>query len=351
MMPGEQASRRWNRRILLERRPNGLPQISDFAADCVVVPDVDEGEALVRVLWLSIDGFMVGRLRAEENYTSGVQPGDVMQALAVGEVIQSRRGDRSVGDIVCGQMGMQQWYLDRGNEALWSVDPSAGPLQSALGILGVAGWSAYFGLLDIGRPRPGETVAVSAATGGVGALAGQIARIMGCRTIAIVGTEEKARIALQAYGYDSAVVRRDARFESLLKAAAPDGIDVYFDNAGGDLYDAVLAHMRVHGRIVVCGRLASAHLADTSLDIGPRDHSRLLVRRLCKQGFLVTDFASQFSEATAQLAKWQREHGLHLLEDVLDGIDMAPLGLVRNVQGQNTGKQLIRLTGTGEPDA
>lgn len=335
--------RRANRRVIVARRPSGLPQTSDFSLDSIAVDAPAEGEVLVRTLWLSIDGFMVGRLRAEANYATGVGLGDVMQAMAVGEVITSSRSDRRVGEIVCGMMGMQEWFVDRGDVPLMSVDPAHGPIQLALGVLGISGWTAYFGLLDIGRALPGETVAVSAGVGAVGALVGQIAKIRGCRTVAIVGNSLKADLAIKEYAYDAAVVRGTADLAEQLTRAAPDGVDVFFDNAGGDLYDTVLDHMRVHGRIVVCGRIAAAHLTDTLQDVGPRDTSRVLVKRLTKSGFLVSDFAARFPEASAKLAEWRAQGRLRLNEDVLWGIDSAPAALVRLVNGENSGKQLVNL--------
>lgn len=333
--------------VRVARRPQGLVQESDFSLWRCPIAMPEAGEALIRVLWISIDGFMIGRLRAEDNYAAGVSPGEVMQALAVGEVVASNRPDRCVGEIFCGLMGMQEWYLDRGQVELEKIDPDTGPVQDALGILGFAGRSAYFGLLEVGRPAAGETVAVSAGTGGVGAIAGQIGNISNCRTVAIVGTEDKAIRAVRHYNYSAAVVRHGADFEARLREAAPDGIDVYFDNVGGDLYDEVLAQINVRGRIVICGRLASAHLADTAYDIGPRDASRILVRRLTKQGFLVTDYADRFPEAAAALAAWRNAGRLHLDEDVLDGIERAPEGLTRIVSGKNRGKQLVRLAHMG----
>lgn len=337
-----------NRRVLVARRPVGRPTAEDFALETVALPVLTAGEALIRILWLSIDGFMVGRLRAEENYTSGVAPGDVMQAMAVGEVIASNRSDRRVGDMVVGMMGMQQWFIDRDAVPLSPVDPARGPVQMALGLFGISGWSAYFGLLAVGRPVAGETVVVSAGTGAVGAIVGQIARLHGCRSVAIVGGAEKAALATDVYGYDAAVDRHDPALGARLAAAAPDGIHVYFDNVGGDLYDLVLEQMQPHGRIVVCGRLATAHLVDTALDIGPRDHGRLLVRRLVKTGFLVTDHAPRFAEATAQLMDWHARGQLRLSEDVLHGIENAPAALVRLLTGQNRGKQLVKLADRGD---
>jgi NADPH-dependent curcumin reductase CurA len=332
-----------NTRIVLKSRPNGLPAIADFAVETAAIPQPGPGEALVEVMWLSVDGFMIARLRVEENYTAGVAIGDVMQAYGIGRVTASNRIDRAIGDIVFGAFGMQQWALDQGSLVGRVLDPAMGPPQSALGILGISGWSAYFGLLDIGQPKAGETVVVSAGTGAVGALVGQIAKLHGCRTIALVGSEKKVRQAIDLYGYDAAIGRHDSDFDAQLKCAAPQGIDVYFDNVGGDLYDRLLPSMAIGGRIVVCGRLATAHLSDTSADVGPRDHNTILVKRLRKRGFLVSDFAARFGEASKTLADWQAKGHIRLAEDVLEGIEQGPAALLRLLSGGNMGKQLIRV--------
>lgn len=333
-----------NKRIVLTSRPVGLPDLDNFAVQEVAIPILQEGQALVEIMWLSIDGFMVGRLRAEENYTAGVAVGDVIQAYGVGRVTESARADRSVGDIVFGMFGLQQWAIDTVGTLNRVIDPADGPIQGSLGILGISGWSAYFGLLEIGQPKAGETVAVSAGTGAVGALVGQIAKIQGCKTLAIVGSDHKARQAIDVYGYSDAIVRHGDDFPSRLQCAAPDGIDVYFDNVGGHLYDQLLSVMNTNGRIVVCGRLASAHLSETSADMGPRDHNVVLVKRLRKQGFLVSDFAARFREASNAISVWQALGQIHLAEDILDGIEHAPAALLRLLSGANVGKQLVRVT-------
>jgi NADPH-dependent curcumin reductase len=332
-----------NHQVILAKRPAGLPQLTDFEMRMIPLAPIGPDQALVQIIWLSIDGFMIARMRPEENYAAGVNPGDVMQAYGVGRVTQSNRTDRHVGDFVFGPFGMQQWAIDDGNPMTRTLDPAFGPIQSALGIQGISGWSAYFGLLDVGQPKPGETVAVSAGAGAVGALVGQIASLNGCKTIAIVGSEAKAAQTVGEYGYTASVVRGSSDFSERLKQAAPGGIDVYFDNVGGDLYDDVLECINTFGRVVVCGRLATAHLTDTAQDFGPRDHNTLLVKRIRKQGFLVSDYAARFTEATSAIAAWQAEGKIKLAEDVLVGLGQAPAALIRLVTGGNNGKQLVRI--------
>lgn len=332
-----------NRQIVFVSRPDGTPCAENFELRSAVRPEPRAGEALIQMRWLSIDGFMVGRLRGEGNYTAGVALGEVMHAFGVGVVAATNRADRSVGDFVFGPLGMQEWAIEGPDLPTRKLDPHLAPVQSALGVLGISGWSAYFGLLEIARPTAGETVAVSAGTGAVGALVGQIARLKGCKTIAIVGSEEKADEACSFYGYTRAVVHRSPSLAQDLVDVSPDGIDVYFDNVGGDIYEAVLPRLNNHGRVVVCGRLATAHLADTSLDHGPRDHNTILVKRLRKEGFIVSDFADRFDEATSELARWVSDGKVILQEDVVDGLERAPEALERLLSGKNRGKQLVRL--------
>ncbi|MFN7230324.1 MAG: NADP-dependent oxidoreductase [Brevundimonas sp.] len=330
-----------SRCIVVTSLPCGPINEANFNLEMRALRPLEPGEFLVRLHWLSVDPFMVSRLRAEANYTAGVSVGDVMQAYGVGRVEATNSSQYAHGDFVTGFFGMREWAIDNGESQVRKIDPALGPVQTALGVFGLAGITAYFGLMEVGAPKRGETVAVSAGVGSVGLLVGKIAAFHGCRTVAIVGSDEKVAAAVTTLGFDAAVNRRSARLDLDLAQACPDGVDVYFDNAGGDLYDSVLQHMNVGGRIIVCGRVASAHLAETKLDVGPRDANAILVKRLRKQGFLATDYASRAPEAIATLAEIIREGGTLPPEDVVDGIDQAPRALVRMLRGDNIGKQLV----------
>jgi len=331
------------RRIILRAKPNGLPKAEDFACETAAVSEPGTGQILVRVDWLSIDGFMAGRLKDQANYAPGVGIGQTMQAFGVGRVVLSGTEHFTVGDYVYGPFGMCEWALMEASPEVKKLDPSLGPPRLHLGMLGISGWTAYVGLFNVGVVRPGETVLVSAAAGGVGAVAGQLAQIGGARAVGIVGSEEKVALATSKFGYAAAISRHDSDFSNRLSAACPNGIDVYFDNTGGAIYDNILDRMNIHGRIVVCGRMANAALADSRQDIGPRDHNDILVKRLRKQGFIVTDYSSDFDRITRTLAALRAEGRLVLPEDIAEGLPNAPGALVRLLRGENLGKQLVRI--------
>jgi NADPH-dependent curcumin reductase CurA len=330
-----------NTRIVLKSRPNGLPAIADFAVETAAIPQPGPGEALVEVMWLSVDGFMIARLRVEENYTAGVAIGDVMQAYGIGRVTASNRIDRAIGDIVFGAFGMQQWALDQGSPVGRVLDPAMGPPQSALGILGISGWSAYFGLLDIGQPKAGETVVVSAGTGAVGALVGQIAKLHGCRTIALVGSEKKVRQAIDLYGYDAAIGRHDSDFDAQLKCAAPQGIDVYFDNVGGGHLEAALNAARPYARFAICGMI-SMYNAEAPVP-GPANMALIIGKNLRLEGFIVSNHWDMMGDFLKELGAWHAQGQLKWRQTVREGIASAPDAFIGLFTGANMGKMLVKL--------
>ena len=255
-----------NKQILLKKRPDGPLTTDLFEVSEAALPSPGTNQFLVRTEWLSLDPFMVGRMRAEANYAQGVQLGDVMQASAVGRVIESNNDEFPVGNLYVGMFGLQEYAVSDGSNVSLEVDPGRAPASMALGILGMPGMTAYFGLLKAGEPREGETVLVSACGGPVGSLVGQIAKINGCRAVGITSVEEKRRYAIDEFGFDEVVLYKDGQGNPLPKAAlterigaaCPEGVDVYFDNVGGDIYDATLPNFNIRGRIVVCGRVAAA---------------------------------------------------------------------------------------------
>ncbi len=329
-----------NRQVILAARPVGIPGREHFALREAPLPEVDEGAFLVRNLWLSADPAMRGWVNAAANYSEPVGVGEVMRAIAVGEVVESRHPDHAVGDKLCGMFGWQDFAVSDGRNVWFGVDERAAPLTTALGVLGINGLTAYFGLLDVGQPKPGETVVVSTAAGAVGSAVGQIAAIKGCRTVGVTGSAEKARLCRTEFGYDAAIDYRSENLDTALAAACPGGVDVYFDNTAGPISDAVLRHLAPRARIAVCGTAALASW-DPWPD-GPRVERHLLVKRARIQGFLLFDFVDRFAEARAQLQEWVTAGELRYREHILEGLEQAPGAVSMLYSGANTGKLLIR---------
>ena len=330
-----------NRQVLLKSRPTGIPQAEHFELVDGPVPQPREGQVLVRNVYLSVDPAMRGWVNAAANYSEPVPVGGVMRSLAAGRVVASRHPDYRAGDLVSGWFGWQD---------LAAVDPAAIdtkipdaslPLSAWLGVLGINGITAYFGLLDIGQLADGETVAVSTAAGAVGASVGQIAKIKGCRTVGIAGGSSKTRLCLDEFGYDAAIDYKAGGIDGALAAACPQGIDVYFDNTSGPISDAVMRHLRVGARVVVCGTASIANW--DPFPQGPRVERHLLVKRARMQGFVVMDFKARYPVAQAALAKWVREGRIRYREDVLDGLEQAPGSIAGLYRGENLGKRLIRI--------
>jgi NADPH-dependent curcumin reductase CurA len=334
-----------NRQIRLRARPVGIPQPEHFELVEAALPLLGEGQLLVRNEFLSIDPAMRGWVNAAANYSRPVAIGEVMRSIAAGVVVESRRAGFAAGDRVVGMFGWQD-YAAVAPDAVWRKVVEADlPLSLSLGILGLNGVTAYFGLLDVGQPRPGDTVAVSTAAGSVGAAVGQIAKIVGCRTVGIAGGPEKVALCRDEFGYDDAIDYKAPApkndLDAALAAACPGGVDVYFDNTSGPVSDAVLRHLNVGARVVVCGTAAIASWDPPPM--GPRAGRHLLVKRARMQGFLVFDYMNRYEEAVARLAPWVRDGRLRYREDILDGLEQAPASLAGLYRGDNVGKRLVRL--------
>ena len=330
-----------NCQVRLASRPDGIPQARHFEVVESLVPEAPEGGLLVRNRFLSVEPAMRGWVSAVANYAKPIGIGEVMRAFAAGEVIASRHPDYSAGDLVSGLFGWQEYAAVLPGSVTRKLREPDLPLSASLGVLGLNGVTAYFGLLEVGRPRQGETVAVSTAAGAVGSCVGQIARIMGCRTIGIAGGAEKRRQCLEEFGYDAAIDYRAGDLDTALGAAAPGGVDVYFDNTSGPISDAVLCHLADRARIVVCGT-ASVSSWDP-WPTGPRPERHLLVKRARMEGFLAFDYAHRTEEAVEHLAAWVRAGRLRSREHILDGIGQAPGAIAMLYRGENTGKLLVRL--------
>ena len=330
-----------NRRIVLAQRPTGLPRETDFRLEEAAVPEPAEGEILVRAQFLSLDPYMRGRMNEGASYAPGVALGEVMVGGAVGEVIASRHPAFGESDIAQVYTGWQQFGVAAGENA-HKVDPALAPISTSLGVLGMPGITAYFGLLDVGQPQTGETVVVSGAAGAVGSLVGQIARIKGCRVVGVAGSDAKVAWVTDELGFAGAFnYKTTADYGVTLSELCPDGVDVYFDNVGGAISDAVLPRMKIGGRISVCGQISQYNL--NAPEIGPRQTWHFIVKRLVMRGFLVFDYADRYSEALQELAGWVREGTLSYREDIVAGLDRAPAAFIGMLQGDNIGKRLIRM--------
>ena len=330
-----------NRQVVLRARPLGIPQAEHFEIREAPTAAPRNGEFLIRNLYLSVDPAMRGWVNAAANYSDPVGIGEVMRSIAVGEVVASRHPDYAPGEVVCGMFGWQEVAISDGRNVWFKHDPAAAPATTALGILGLNGITAYFGLLEVGRPKPGETVVVSTAAGAVGSAVGQIARIQGCRSVGITGSDEKVALCRDVFGYDEAINYRSADLDAALDAACPQGIDVYYDNTAGSISDAVYRRLNVGARCVVCGTAAVASWEPWPE--GPRIERHLLVKRASLQGFVIFDFTERYGEARTRLAAWLREGKLAYREEVLEGIEQAPGAIARLYAGANLGKLMIRL--------
>ena len=332
------------RRIVLASRPVGEPKPSDFRLEEVPVPQPAPGEVLLRTKWLSLDPYMRGRMSDAPSYAKPVGIGQVMEGGTVNEVVASNN-DRFVrGDIVLGHTGWQTHALSNG-ASLRKLDPKLAPVSTALGVLGMPGMTAYCGLLEIGRPQADETVVVAAASGAVGSVVGQIAKIKGARAVGIAGGPDKCSFVKDELGFEDCIDHRAPDFADRLKAACPKGIDVYFENVGGAVFDAVLPLLNPFARIPVCGLIAQYNA--TELPPGPNRLPLLmrnvLTKRLLIRGFIVTDFAARLEDFLRDVSQWVREGRVKYREDVVDGLENAPATLIGLLKGENFGKQLVRI--------
>jgi NADPH-dependent curcumin reductase len=329
-----------NRQFRLAARPVGLPKRSDWNFVEEPIPTPGDGEFVVRVQYISLDPAMRGWMNEGKSYVPPVGIGEVMRAGAVGEVIASNQQKFPVGSHVVGIFGVQEYALSNG-KGVNLVDPKAAPLPLYLGALGLTGITAYFGLLDVGQLKEGETVVVSAAAGAVGSLVGQIAKIKGCRVIGIAGGADKCRRIVEEFGFDAAIDYKNEDVAAALKQHCPKGIDVYFDNVGGAILEAALGRLALHARIVICGAI-SQYNSTTGVK-GPANYMTLLVARARMEGFVVFDYASRYGEALQDLATWMKQGKLKSREDIVSGFADFPEILLKLFSGENTGKLVLKV--------
>ena len=329
----------------LAARPVGLPKESDW--DYVEEPAAEpaEGQFQVKLEYISLDPAMRGWMNEARSYVPPVGIGEVMRAGGIGQVTDSRHPDFEAGELVTGMFGVQRYALSDG-QGVRKVDTSLAPAPVHLGVLGMTGLTAYFGLLEVGRPQPGQTVVVSGAAGAVGSVAGQIARIKGCRAVGIAGGPEKCKWIVEELGFDAAIDYKRGELRSELRRRAPDGIDVYFDNVGGETLDEVLRRISRGARVVICGAISQYNAEQPPH--GPANYMQLLVQRATMTGFLVFDFARRYPEAIAQLADWLRAGELQSREDVVrGGLEQFPEVFLQLFRGENIGKLILQLADSG----
>ncbi len=330
-----------NLRVLLKSRPVGFPTEEDFQIVESSIPEPEEGEILVKVEWLSLDPYMRGRMNDAKSYASPVEIGEVMVGGAAGTVVNSRSPAFSVGDTVEGRLGWQSYALSDGS-GVRKVDETLGPLQTSIGILGMPGLTAYFGFLDVCEPNPGETVVVSAASGAVGQIVGQIAKIMGCKVIGTAGSDSKVQYIVDELGFDSGINYKTQNVGEALDEECPEGIDVYFDNVGGLVTDEVMDRLNVRARIAVCGQISQYNLKEP--DLAPRNFGILTRSQAKMEGFLVFAYENRYDEGLNMMAKWIKEGKLRYREDVVEGLDNAPKTFIGMLNGENFGKTLIKVS-------
>jgi NADPH-dependent curcumin reductase CurA len=330
-----------NHQFRLAARPVGLCKSSDWNFTEEPVAEPGDGEVLVKVRYLSMDPAMRGWMNDGRSYIAPVGIGEVMRALGAGEVITSNHPGLAPGDSVTGLLGVQEFAVVNG-DAVIKVDPGLAALPVYLGALGMPGMTAYFGLLDIGRPADGETVVVSGAAGAVGSIVGQIAKLKGCHVVGIAGGAEKCRHIVEDLGFDAAIDYKADNVGSALAQQCPSGIDVYFDNVGGEILDAALARRARHGRVVICGAISQYNA--TGVIKGPSNYMSLLVNHASMTGFVVTDYGARFAEGAGQMAEWIAAGKLTTREDIAVGFETFPDTLLRLFKGENTGKLVLEIS-------
>ena len=329
-----------NKEIQFASRPTGMPTLDNFKIVDADVPQLSDGEVFVRTLYISVDPYLRGRMREGRSYVPPFEVGQVIQSGVVGKVVESRAPEFQQGDIVTGMLGWRLYNVAKTAE-LRKIDPRVAPVTTALGVLGMPGLTAYFGLLDIGQPKEGETVVVSGAAGAVGMTVCQIAKIKGGRAVGIAGSDEKNQYLTAELGVDATVNYKNPEMKQALKEACPKGIDVYFDNVGGEVSDAVLPLLNHGARIVICGQISLYNLDKP--DVGPRPQPSLLVNSALMKGFIITEYAARFAEGVMHLAQWLAAGKLKYAETIVEGFENTPQAFIGLFSGENLGKQIVKV--------
>lgn len=330
-----------NKVILLNKRPEGKPTLGDFRFVEEEMPEASEGHILLKTLYVSVDPYLRGRMTDAKSYVPPFELNKPVQSAVVAEVIESRSDKYKKGEFVSGLLDWKEFQVSDGS-GLNKVDANAADLSAYLGILGMTGLTAYVGLTEIGRPKAGETLVVSGAAGAVGSVVGQIGKIMGCRVIGIAGSDDKIQQLTSKFGFDAGINYHTAQdMKKAIAEAAPDGVDVYFDNVGGEVSDAVLANLNNFGRVPVCGAISSYN--DTEVSSGPRVQPILVKNSALMQGFIVSNYASRFPQGIKQLTQWLQEGKLTYTETIVEGFDQIPQAFIDLFDGKNKGKMVVRI--------
>jgi NADPH-dependent curcumin reductase len=328
-----------HRRVVLARRPPGDVAETDFRVEEVPVPEPGPREVLVRVIYLSLDPYMRGRMRDIASYAPPVGIGEVMTGGTVGEVVKSNHPDFKVGDIVEDRLGWQEYAVGPG-PAMRKIDPGIAPISTANGVLGMPGMTAYFGLFDVGQPKPGETVVVSAASGAVGQIVGQLAKIAGCRAVGVAGGHPKCAFVTDTLGFDACIdYKAEKDLAAAVKAACPNGVDVYFDNVGGVVSDAVLLNLNFWARVALCGSISQYNTTEP----GPRLLGTFVGKRVTARGFIVWDFNAKYGPALRRMGDWVRSGKIKYKEDIVEGLENAPRAFAGLLRGDNFGKLQVKV--------
>lgn len=329
-----------NKEIRFASRPTGMPSAENFQIVDAELPSLNDGEVLVRTTYISVDPYLRGRMRQGKSYVPPFEIGEVIRSGVVGEVVESGTTQFGKGDVVTGMLGWRVFNVAKAEE-LRKIDPRIASVTTSLGVLGMPGLTAYFGLLDIGQPKEGETVVVSGAAGAVGMTVCQIAKLKGCRAVGIAGSDEKNTYLRDELGVDATINYKDADTANALKAACPKGVDVYFDNVGGPVSDAVLPLLNHGARIVICGQISLYNLDKP--DVGPRPQAALLINSAMMKGFIITDYTPRFVEGVVQLAQWLGAGKLKYAETIVDGFENTPAAFIGLFSGDNLGKQIVKV--------
>ena len=327
------------KQIVLASRPKGLPTLENFKTEDVEVPAISDGELLLEGWYYSVDPYMRGRMNDAKSYVPPFETGQPISGSAIAKVIESKSNDFKIGDIVTGHLPWQKRMISVG-KGLQKIDVSIAPATFYLGVLGMTGLTAYFGLMKICKPKTGETVVVSGAAGAVGTVVGQIAKIQGCYVVGIAGSDEKIKVLKEEFGFDEAInYKTNADIKYAIAKACPKGVDIYFDNVGGEISDAVISNINFHARIALCGQISLYNSTETPM--GPRLQPMLLTRSVLMQGFIISNFQSEFPEGIKQLATWMKEGKLKSTETIVHGFEKLPEALLGLFKGDNTGKMIV----------
>ncbi|HUI32584.1 MAG TPA: NADP-dependent oxidoreductase [Dysgonamonadaceae bacterium] len=330
-----------NKTIILKSRPKGTPQLSDFEFVDEKMPEVMQGELLLKTIFVSVDPYLRGRMSDADSYVPPFELNKPISSGIVAEVVESKNENFKKGDFVSDRLEWKEYQISTG-EGLQKIDPSIQPLSVYLGVIGMTGMTAYMGLTQIGKPKAGETIVVSGAAGAVGSTVGQIGKILGCRVVGIAGTDEKTEILKSKFGFDEAINYNTTKdMKKAIADASPQGVDIYYDNVGGSISDAVHRNLNQFGRIVVCGAISMYNA--TEMPMGPRVEGFLIKKSALMQGFIVSDFSDKFSEGAKQLGQWLKEGKLTYEETVVEGFDSIPQAFIDLFTGKNKGKMIVKV--------